>query len=70
LSHCPDDNASLVSRENANEPDKHSLVTGEDGRAGLEAIFAAYESERTGRKVELPFKTGAKKPHDLWKPAK
>jgi len=35
----------------------------------LEAIFAAYESARTGQKVQLPFKTDAKKPHDLWKAA-
>jgi myo-inositol 2-dehydrogenase/D-chiro-inositol 1-dehydrogenase len=46
---------------------KTPLVSGEDGRAVLEVIFAAYESARTGRKVELPFKTDAKKPHDLWK---
>lgn len=43
------------------------LVTGEDGRAVLEAIFAAYESAGTGRKVRLPFKTDAKRPIDLWK---
>jgi len=48
--------------------DKQPLVTGDDGRAVLEVIFAAYESARTGCKVELPFKTDAKKPHDLWKP--
>jgi predicted dehydrogenase len=48
--------------------DKIPLVTGEDGRAVMEAIFAAYESARTGRKVELPFKTDAAKPFDLWKP--
>ncbi len=48
--------------------DKRPAVTGDDGRAVLEVIFAAYESARTGRKVELPFKTDAKKPHDLWKP--
>ncbi len=47
--------------------DKPPLVTGEDGRAVLEVIFAAYESARTGRKVELPFKTSAGKPIDLWK---
>ena len=47
--------------------DKQPLVTGEDGRAVLEVIFAAYESARTGCKVQLPFKTDAKKPHDLWK---
>src|SRR5436305_467533 len=39
--------------------------TGEDGRAVLEAIFAAYESARTGRKVALPFATDAARPIDL-----
>jgi len=47
--------------------DQPTLVSGEDGRAVLEVIFAAYESARTGRKVQLPFLTNAKKPHDLWK---
>jgi myo-inositol 2-dehydrogenase / D-chiro-inositol 1-dehydrogenase len=46
--------------------DKQPLVTGEDGRAVLEAIFAAYESARTGAKVHLPFETKAVKPFDLW----
>jgi myo-inositol 2-dehydrogenase / D-chiro-inositol 1-dehydrogenase len=46
--------------------DKRPLVTGEDGRVVLEVIFAAYESARIGRKVKLPFKTDARKPHDLW----
>lgn len=49
--------------------DRQPLVTGEDGRAVLEIIFAAYESARTGRKVELPFHTTAKRPIDLWRPA-
>lgn len=48
--------------------DRAPLVTGEDARAVLEVIFAAYESARTGRKVELPFRTTAAKPIDLWKP--
>ncbi len=47
--------------------DQQPLVTGEDGRAVLEAIFAAYESAGTGRKVMLPFETGADKPYKLWK---
>ncbi|MFN7116965.1 MAG: Gfo/Idh/MocA family protein [Saprospiraceae bacterium] len=47
--------------------DKQPLVTGEDGRAVLEVIFAAYESAGTGRKVELPFKTDVDKPYKLWK---
>ncbi len=49
--------------------DKTPLVTGEDARAVLEVIFAAYESARTGRKVELPFPTTASRPIDLWRPA-
>jgi predicted dehydrogenase len=44
------------------------LVTGHDGRAVLEVVFAAYESARTGRKVELPFATTAARPIDLWRP--
>lgn len=47
--------------------DKQPLVTGEDGRAVLEVIFAAYESAGTGRKVELPFETTVDKPYKLWK---
>ena len=47
--------------------DRQPLVTGEDGRAVLEAIFAAYESAGSGRKVELPFSTDAPRPVDLWR---
>jgi predicted dehydrogenase len=47
--------------------DRKPLVTGEDGRAVLEIIFAAYESARTGRKVLLPFVTTAARPIDLWR---
>ena len=46
--------------------DKQPLVTGDDARVVLEVIFAAYESARAGRKVELPFKTDAARPWDLW----
>src|SRR5205085_910742 len=48
--------------------DRRPAVTGDDGRAVLEAIFAAYESAGTGRKVPLPFATTAAKPIDLWRP--
>lgn len=48
--------------------DKQPLVTGEDGRIVLEAIFAAYQSAATGRKVSLPFPTTATRPIDLWRP--
>jgi len=47
--------------------DKAPLVTGEDGRAVLEVIMAAYESAGTGRKVRLPFKTDVDRPYKLWK---
>ena len=47
--------------------DEEPLETGEDGRAVLEIILAAYESAATGRRVEWPYepprgKTGA----ELW----
>jgi predicted dehydrogenase len=48
--------------------DKQPMVTGEDARAVLEVLFAAYASAGRGRKIELPFDTaGAKKPIDLWR---
>lgn len=46
--------------------DKQPLVTGEDGRAVLEIMNAAYQSARTGRKIALPFRPKVKKPIDLW----
>jgi predicted dehydrogenase len=48
--------------------DRQPLVTGEDGRAVLEIILAAYASAGMGRKVTLPFLTEARRPIDLWKP--
>jgi len=43
------------------------LATGGDGRVVQEVLYAGYESARTGRKVELPFRpTGVKRPIDLW----
>ena len=47
--------------------DKPPLVTGEDGRAVLEVLMAAYASAGTGRKVRLPFKTDVDKPYKLWR---
>jgi predicted dehydrogenase len=46
--------------------DKQPLETGEDAKAVLEMVFAAYESARTGSKVMMPFKTDAAKPIDLY----
>lgn len=45
---------------------KEPLVTGRDGRAVLELLCAAYESARTGQRVELPFHSKAAKPIDHW----
>ncbi len=42
------------------------VVTGEDGRAVLEMMMAAYQSARTGQRVPLPFAAKVKKPVDLW----
>ena len=39
---------------------------GEDGRAVLEIICAAYKSAGTGQRVRLPFQTEARRPIDLW----
>ena len=47
--------------------DKKPLVTGEDGRAVLEVIFAAYESAGTHKKVFMPFSSKVDKPYKLWK---
>lgn len=46
---------------------KEPFVTGEDGKAVLEVIYAAYESAGTGKKVGLPFSTKVDKPYKLWK---
>ncbi len=42
------------------------METGEDGRAVLEIIMAAYESAATGRRIDLPLKTSAKTPIEPW----
>lgn len=45
---------------------KEPLVTGKDGRAVLEIIYAAYASAGTGKKIMLPFTPKVEKPIDLW----
>lgn len=47
--------------------DRPPLCTGEDGRAVLEVLFAAYASAGQGRRVELPFAPTASRPIDLWR---
>jgi predicted dehydrogenase len=42
------------------------ITTGEDGRAVLEMMYAAYQSARVGAKVPLPFRAAVSKPIDLW----
>ena len=49
--------------------DRPPLVTGEDGRAVLEVIFAAYASAGRRRRIELPFASPASRPIELWKGA-
>ena len=46
--------------------DTTPVVTGEDGRAVLELVYAAYYSARTGKRVSLPFHRKVAKPIDLW----
>jgi predicted dehydrogenase len=48
------------------EQGKPPTLTGEDGRAVLEVVCAAYESARMGARVGLPFANEAKRPIDLW----
>ena len=45
--------------------DTEPLVTGEDGRAVLEMIYAAYHSAKIGQKVNLPFTAKVKYPIEL-----
>ena len=45
---------------------KRPVCAGEDGRAVLEAIFAAYASAGEGRRIDLPFRTDAQRSIDLW----
>src|SRR6476620_11388834 len=45
---------------------KEPLVTGEDGRAVLEIIYAAYASAAQGKKISIPFSPEVVKPIDLW----
>jgi myo-inositol 2-dehydrogenase / D-chiro-inositol 1-dehydrogenase len=51
---------------NCVQNDSPPAVTGQDGRAVLEIMMAAYASAAAGKKTALPFKTAAKKPIDLW----
>jgi myo-inositol 2-dehydrogenase/D-chiro-inositol 1-dehydrogenase len=46
--------------------DTPPLTTGEDGRAVLEMLNAAYYSARIGQKVSLPFHPAVSRPIDLW----
>ncbi|MEP7144957.1 MAG: Gfo/Idh/MocA family oxidoreductase [Ferruginibacter sp.] len=48
------------------QQNKQPLVTGEDGRAVLEIIYAAYASAGSGKKIMLPFAPVVKRPVDLW----
>lgn len=49
--------------------DRTPAETGEDGRAVLEILLAAYHSARTGCRVSLPFLSTVRTPVELWKPS-
>lgn len=44
---------------------KQPVVTGEDGRAVLEMVYAAYASAKQGKKISLPFSAKVKYPIEL-----
>ncbi len=46
--------------------DTKPAITGEDGKAVLEIVFAAYASAASGRVVELPYHSDDLKPIDIW----
>ena len=46
--------------------DEQPVTTGEDGRAVLEMMYAAYHSAARGAKVTLPFHEKVARPIDLW----
>ena len=46
--------------------DKEPIETGEDGRATLEILQACYASAGQNRRIELPFRSNAERPIDLW----
>jgi predicted dehydrogenase len=46
--------------------DKEPIETGEDGRAALELVQAAYASAGSNRRIDLPFRSDAERPIDLW----
>jgi predicted dehydrogenase len=47
--------------------DKQPLETGEDGKAVLEIIMAAYASAGSGKRISLPFAPKVARPIELWK---
>lgn len=49
--------------------DREPAETGEDGRAVLEMLLAAYASAGQGRTIALPFASDARRPIDLWRPS-
>lgn len=46
--------------------DTAPITSGEDGRAVLEMLYAAYHSAKIGQKVSLPFRRKVSRPIDLW----
>jgi len=50
--------------------DRNPSVTGEDGKAVLEVIFAAYASAASGQAIKLPYHSNDPRPIDVWLQAK
>ncbi|MCM4168131.1 Myo-inositol 2-dehydrogenase [Arenibacter antarcticus] len=50
--------------------DSKPILTGEDGRAVLEIIFAAYEAAGAERKIFMPFRSDVDRPYKLWRKGK
>ena len=48
------------------EQGRQPMLTGEDGRAVLEIICAAYRSARTGKRQSLPITNTKRLPVDFW----
>lgn len=46
--------------------DREPLITGEDGRAVMEILFAAYASAAEGRVIHLPYHSDDERPIDPW----
>ena len=61
---------SSIARETQLRVGGHGMFGGQDGREALRMIFAAYESARTGQRIDFPYDppAWARRPVHCWKP--